>query len=569
MADVASRFGTLVHSKFGAADAGAGVRAFGVGTGAGVEHMSAGPSVGAHKPRLGPAPGLGAPAPLAHIAYAQPATPYFAQQAPMHPYIAHETTYVKAEPDRVDPPVYPHPPAAAAAMPAPQAPLSPLAFTTPLPTPALTHSPSVGSAPTTHSAPSMAQSLASPSSMPSAPPVPHAHMAPQGYAPYAWAATPDRPAPGSDASSEMLLTPSPAHAPLFSYAPAERPVQVHVRVQVQAPPFAPHGAVPAVPEYAAPAGSAAAGAAQGYHAASTGDYDAAAPYYAAEGDYGSMNTTLSHWDNGGDAGLNGAGGDGHGGLGEATSQALVMDGQSEEDRPKKPKKLQLACHFCRGRKLKCDGTKPQCWHCAKRLQECIYDDHVRRRGPGKRTKEMRARAAIEAAADGLVDPSDPTGLLGVDVDVGVGGGVGVGVGASAEAGPGPSTLAESSAKRNRKRKSDAAGGADDKKPKVDPLSGLEQHDHAALHDVAGVGVGVGVEHDFAGLEELDPRLHHDALAFDDDSMLATLPQGDLTLDAVGGALGHDALQHADAAGLEHVDEGTLGHVIEQLRQQQE
>ena len=52
---------------------------------------------------------------------------------------------------------------------------------------------------------------------------------------------------------------------------------------------------------------------------------------------------------------------------------------------------------------RCDGIKPSCDNCNKRGLECTYDDHVRRRGPGKRTKEMRDRAAQETAEAGLIN----------------------------------------------------------------------------------------------------------------------------------------------------------------------
>lgn len=48
----------------------------------------------------------------------------------------------------------------------------------------------------------------------------------------------------------------------------------------------------------------------------------------------------------------------------------------------------MACHFCRRRKLKCDGVRPQCSNCEKRTEPCLWDDLVRRRGPGKRTKGL-------------------------------------------------------------------------------------------------------------------------------------------------------------------------------------
>ena len=96
----------------------------------------------------------------------------------------------------------------------------------------------------------------------------------------------------------------------------------------------------------------------------------------------------------------GGGGDGHGGNGDGGDNQLPQQ-------PPKPKKLPLACHFCRRRKLKCDGIKPSCDNCHKRGVDCSYDEAPRRRGPGKRTKEMRDRAAREARAAGLIN-NDPS-----------------------------------------------------------------------------------------------------------------------------------------------------------------
>jgi len=60
------------------------------------------------------------------------------------------------------------------------------------------------------------------------------------------------------------------------------------------------------------------------------------------------------------------------------------------------------CHQVIVLTSRCDGVKPTCENCRKRGQECTFDDHVRRRGPGKRTKEMRDRAARDAEAGGIM-----------------------------------------------------------------------------------------------------------------------------------------------------------------------
>ncbi|KAI0087874.1 hypothetical protein BDY19DRAFT_869913, partial [Irpex rosettiformis] len=44
---------------------------------------------------------------------------------------------------------------------------------------------------------------------------------------------------------------------------------------------------------------------------------------------------------------------------------------SEDEPPRRPKKTSIACHFCRARKLKCDG-QPICGNCSKRQLACAY-----------------------------------------------------------------------------------------------------------------------------------------------------------------------------------------------------
>ncbi|RXK42021.1 hypothetical protein M231_00742 [Tremella mesenterica] len=113
----------------------------------------------------------------------------------------------------------------------------------------------------------------------------------------------------------------------------------------------------------------------------------------------------------GGGGDDGDGGYGAGGGSGGSSGQGGGDDRGDENDPNRPsnrrtprgKKLALACHFCRRRKLKCDGRRPVCVNCEKRHIDCSYDENVRRRGPGKRTKEMRERAAREAVAGGLYD----------------------------------------------------------------------------------------------------------------------------------------------------------------------
>jgi hypothetical protein len=71
---------------------------------------------------------------------------------------------------------------------------------------------------------------------------------------------------------------------------------------------------------------------------------------------------------------------------------------------------------------RCNGIKPICDNCNKRGIECTFDDHVRRRGPGKRTKVQRDRSrgdvadagygssSIDIAQDGLQPEFDENGV---------------------------------------------------------------------------------------------------------------------------------------------------------------
>ncbi|KAI1793412.1 hypothetical protein LXA43DRAFT_885958, partial [Ganoderma leucocontextum] len=52
----------------------------------------------------------------------------------------------------------------------------------------------------------------------------------------------------------------------------------------------------------------------------------------------------------------------------------------------KSKKTLIACHFCRARKLRCDGQKPGCANCLRRGNACTYEPEPRRRGPAKKNK---------------------------------------------------------------------------------------------------------------------------------------------------------------------------------------
>ncbi|KDQ62338.1 hypothetical protein JAAARDRAFT_122534 [Jaapia argillacea MUCL 33604] len=53
----------------------------------------------------------------------------------------------------------------------------------------------------------------------------------------------------------------------------------------------------------------------------------------------------------------------------------------------RPKKITVACNFCRSRKLKCDGGRPACSQCLKRSNPCDYMPNLRRGGARKQRKQ--------------------------------------------------------------------------------------------------------------------------------------------------------------------------------------
>ncbi|KAL1948332.1 hypothetical protein VTO73DRAFT_12407 [Trametes versicolor] len=58
-----------------------------------------------------------------------------------------------------------------------------------------------------------------------------------------------------------------------------------------------------------------------------------------------------------------------------TTQQAANQGQDSDDdvfdQPRTPRRTPMACLFCRGRKLKCDG-RPTCANCNRRGLACTY-----------------------------------------------------------------------------------------------------------------------------------------------------------------------------------------------------
>ncbi|KAF8993841.1 hypothetical protein BDQ17DRAFT_1311941 [Cyathus striatus] len=66
----------------------------------------------------------------------------------------------------------------------------------------------------------------------------------------------------------------------------------------------------------------------------------------------------------------------------------------------------IACRQCRGRKIRCDSTRPQCNNCVRRSNPCEYDLVPKRRGPDKRPG-TRQRSCKKRPLDGSVPPPPP------------------------------------------------------------------------------------------------------------------------------------------------------------------
>ncbi|KAJ3778452.1 hypothetical protein FB446DRAFT_473494 [Lentinula raphanica] len=55
-----------------------------------------------------------------------------------------------------------------------------------------------------------------------------------------------------------------------------------------------------------------------------------------------------------------------------SSQQDNSSAQQQVDTPRAPRRTPMACQFCRGRKLKCDGNRPSCGNCDRRGYPCEY-----------------------------------------------------------------------------------------------------------------------------------------------------------------------------------------------------
>ncbi|KAH9891602.1 hypothetical protein C8Q73DRAFT_746697 [Cubamyces lactineus] len=102
---------------------------------------------------------------------------------------------------------------------------------------------------------------------------------------------------------------------------------------------------------------------------------------------------------------------------EPQAESTTSSSSEHATQAPKSKKTLIACHFCRARKLRCDGQKPSCANCRKRNHPCTYEQQPKRRGPGKtprgssrkRTKQQQHQhQQHESAAGGSADAARTT-----------------------------------------------------------------------------------------------------------------------------------------------------------------
>ncbi|EJT98605.1 hypothetical protein DACRYDRAFT_118435 [Dacryopinax primogenitus] len=131
-----------------------------------------------------------------------------------------------------------------------------------------------------------------------------------------------------------------------------------------------------------------------------------------------------------------------GGSQRRASTGPYADGEEREPR-KAAKKTDVACDFCRRRKLKCDGERPSCGQCITRELDCRYEiGPPRRRGPGKKNRALLSMSEEDREADrravastNLADVASGATIHRSGAGAHAGSGAGAGAGA-ARTGPG-------------------------------------------------------------------------------------------------------------------------------------
>ncbi|OJT15245.1 hypothetical protein TRAPUB_8167 [Trametes pubescens] len=139
-------------------------------------------------------------------------------------------------------------------------------------------------------------------------------------------------------------------------------------------------------------------------------------------------------------------------------QESTASSSSEHAQAPKSKKTLIACHFCRARKLRCDGLRPSCSNCRKRVKVCTYEQQPKRRGPGKTPRATTTRRRTRHAT-GDAEDAEP----GRAAEVGVASGSGSGVASTSAGGaagaPGPEAAGPSNAEGAPAEGSSAAAAA--------------------------------------------------------------------------------------------------------------
>ncbi|KAK8845306.1 hypothetical protein IAR55_006019 [Kwoniella newhampshirensis] len=78
-------------------------------------------------------------------------------------------------------------------------------------------------------------------------------------------------------------------------------------------------------------------------------------------------------------------------------------------------KTTIACNMCRTKKLKCNGDRPRCFHCARRGEEaCTYDPVLRRRGKGRKNKKKGSAGSDRSGSNAGRGDSSPSEESGED-----------------------------------------------------------------------------------------------------------------------------------------------------------
>ncbi|EJT98130.1 hypothetical protein DACRYDRAFT_102022 [Dacryopinax primogenitus] len=106
----------------------------------------------------------------------------------------------------------------------------------------------------------------------------------------------------------------------------------------------------------------------------------------------------------------------HPGIDRPPAKRRKTDEGAEGEPRVTKKKVEIACAFCRERKLRCDGVRPQCGNCSLRERDCHYQPGPpNRRGPGKKSRASLTAEHQQALASANVLASFGVGLEGMSI----------------------------------------------------------------------------------------------------------------------------------------------------------